>query len=194
MKKLRKTNTQTAAARRNSSNLVHIEARLTRKNEKLSGKAAKMQHKIAKKQRKVRMRQRAKTAPEDRLLNPGLSALLKTAAIIILVVALTRTGYSIYHLKQQEKEALALQKELKLHEKELENLVSVKDTPEYVEQQARNVLHMIKPGEILYIPDPNAQVKNQKEAQTVSGPALVTAKPSSGSTSQEESVNSILTE
>lgn len=174
---MRPTNKQQAAARRNNSNIVNVEARINRKNEKNNERQIKLNQKAEKKERANRKKAKAKMPDEDKLLHPKLTRFLKVTAVLILAVLLVRFGLNIYDLKKQEREALAAREALKLQEVELEKYVSLKDTPDYLEQQARNILHMILPGEILYIPDPDAAQKNR---QNTSGEAIIEAKPSSG--------------
>ncbi len=71
---------------------------------------------------------------------------------IFLMVVLVRTGADIYVLKKQQAEAVSQRTVLEEQVAELKEQVENMNTPEYVEQQARDLLHMIMPGEILYIP------------------------------------------
>lgn len=58
---------------------------------------------------------------------------------------------SIVDLKMQENKAIALQEQLKNEKTNLQRELTLINTPEYIEQQARKQLKMIKPGELLYV-------------------------------------------
>ena len=76
--------------------------------------------------------------------------------ITILIVALfgTFTVRSVQRMVALTRERAMVQAQLEELEKrrsELENELLMVNSDEYVEQQARSQLHMIKPGEVLYI-------------------------------------------
>jgi cell division protein FtsB len=58
---------------------------------------------------------------------------------------------NVVTLKMEERELLQQQRELEARKAELEEELTQVDETDYIEQQAREQLHMIKPGEILYL-------------------------------------------
>lgn len=80
---------------------------------------------------------------------------------VIFLVIITVIGMSAYNmitLKMQEADLKAEQAQLMKKKERLEYDLSQMNSAEYVEQQARQMLKMIKPGEILYIlPDHTTQ-------------------------------------
>jgi cell division protein DivIC len=81
------------------------------------------------------------------------------AVIILLIAVLAIPVHRIVSLKIEENHLKAEQKELQQQKKELkEDLQKVND-PEYIEQQARKQLNLVKPGETLYVL-PNSEDKD----------------------------------
>ncbi len=86
-----------------------------------------------------------------------LSAKRRVRQLIILVVIgafLLAVGYSvhtIWRLKAEQKALLATQQELEQRKADLEQELENVEDLDYIEQQARERLHMVLPGEILYI-------------------------------------------
>jgi cell division protein DivIC len=68
-----------------------------------------------------------------------------------LLLFLGFSTFTIVTLKMQENQALALSEKLKNDKAKLQNELKLINTPEYLEQQARLQLKMIKPGELLYV-------------------------------------------
>ena len=80
----------------------------------------------------------------------------RTMLVLFLIVALfgTFTVRSVQRMVALTRERAMVQAQLEELEKrrsELENELLMVNSDEYVEQQARSQLHMIKPGEVLYI-------------------------------------------
>ena len=80
----------------------------------------------------------------------------RTMLVLFLIVALfgTFTVRSVQRIVALTRERAMVQAQLEELEKrrsELENELLMVNSDEYVEQQARSQLHMIKPGEVLYI-------------------------------------------
>ena len=80
----------------------------------------------------------------------------RTMLVLFLSVALfgTFTVRSVQRMVALTRERAMVQAQLEELEKrrsELENELLMVNSDEYVEQQARSQLHMIKPGEVLYI-------------------------------------------
>ncbi|MEI8216262.1 MAG: septum formation initiator family protein [Eubacteriales bacterium] len=70
---------------------------------------------------------------------------------LFILVFLGISMVSIVDLKMQENKAAALQEQLKAEKTKLQHELTLINTPEYIEQQARMQLKMIKPGELLYV-------------------------------------------
>lgn len=81
-----------------------------------------------------------------------------TAALLLVFF----TVQNIIGLKMEERELLQEQRELEARKAELEEELTRVDETDYIEQQAREQLHMIKPGEILYLL-PEHEEKTDKE-------------------------------
>lgn len=81
------------------------------------------------------------------------------SAIIIGMIALIgMTVYSVISQQMEYKKVIAEQEALKREKAKLEHELKQVDTLEYIEDQARSVLRMVKPGEILYIiPEPETE-------------------------------------
>ena len=80
----------------------------------------------------------------------------RTMLVLFLAVVLfgTITARSVQRMVSLTRERAMVQAQLEELEKrrsELENELLMVNSDEYVEQQARSQLHMIKPGEVLYI-------------------------------------------
>lgn len=78
----------------------------------------------------------------------------KFAVILgIIIVMLIGSWYvfKIYSLNKEYQETLAEKKNLEAEKQRLEEELENINTPEYIEQQARQQLKMIKPGEVMYI-------------------------------------------
>jgi cell division protein FtsB len=61
------------------------------------------------------------------------------------------SGLAVFDLKAEEKKANEELKAKKLEKERVEREFSVVTNPEYVENQARELLRMIKAGEMLYV-------------------------------------------
>ena len=72
-------------------------------------------------------------------------------ASFLLLIFLGFSMFSIVNLKMQENQAIALAQKLQNDKANLQNELKLINTPEYLEQQARLQLKMIKPGELLYV-------------------------------------------
>ena len=73
--------------------------------------------------------------------------LVLAAALLIVFF----TVQNVISLKMEERELLQQQRELEARKAELEEELTQVEEQDYIEQQAREQLHMIKPGEILYL-------------------------------------------
>ena len=83
----------------------------------------------------------------------------RTVYIVVIVVLLAITAWmarSVVELKMEQKELEAKQQQLEQRKEELKEKKKKINDKDYIEEQARQQLKMIKPGEILYVvPDEN---------------------------------------
>jgi cell division protein DivIC len=70
---------------------------------------------------------------------------------LVIVGIIVVSAFSIINLKLTEARTIREQQDLMEQKARLERIYSQVNSPEYIEQQARQQLKMIKPGEILYI-------------------------------------------
>lgn len=73
------------------------------------------------------------------------------AVIFVILVAVGVTVRGLVVLKLEQRELLSRQRELEQRKEELQQELSTVEDIDYIEQQARQQLHMIKPDEILYV-------------------------------------------
>lgn len=75
------------------------------------------------------------------------------AAIILAIVAVIGISvYNIITLKQEQKEILKQQQELKDQKAELQEELDQLTNSQYIEEQARTQLRLVLPGEKIYVP------------------------------------------
>ena len=88
----------------------------------------------------------------------------RMAYIFVIVLLLAVTAWmarSIVELKAEQRDLEAKQQELEQRKEELKEEQKKMNSDEYVEEQARQQLKMIKPGEILYVlPDDGSQTND----------------------------------
>lgn len=120
----------------------------------------KMQNQEEYKNSDVPMQERRKPRKKIRI-NHGRMAM--TVIVVLLIAVLGMSVKNIFVL-QAEKRALTAEKEALLLEKESlqDELKNVSDT-DYIEEQARIQLKLIKPGEILYILENDKDKEDDKE-------------------------------
>lgn len=120
------------------------------------------QNQRAEERREAEVRQTAGKKPVKKVrVNGGRMVL--TIIVVVLVLALLMSVKGIFTLRAEQK-ALKEQNEALLLEKESlkDELENVSDK-EYIEEQARIQLKLIKPGEILYILDDDKEKEEDKE-------------------------------
>lgn len=84
--------------------------------------------------------------------------------VVIVAIVLTYFGSRILTITNEKKELLKKQEQLTEQKAELENQVENMESLDYVEQQARKKLHLVMPGEILYVlPEDEEAEKEAKE-------------------------------
>lgn len=80
--------------------------------------------------------------------------------LLVLVVILAVSSFSVYNLISQKaalNEAKAKQEQLQKEKEKLQQELTQVNSDEYVEQQARKQLNMIKPGELLFVVDSDGE-------------------------------------
>lgn len=105
-------------------------------------KASKAENKEEKRD-KVTSKRRSSRAAKRRLIY--------TTIIILIIVVVGASGLNIYNVIKEEKQIKEEQAALINQKEKLQYQLDQVDSLEYIEQQARQLLRMIKPGEILYI-------------------------------------------
>ena len=131
--------------KKNEGNIIDIgEAREKRRQ--------KREHELNKKNKRVTKPKRIKEkrSKGEIVRNNRIRYLIFFCSLFILFF-LGVSMVSIVDLKMQENKAVALQEQLKNEKTNLQHELTLINTPEYIEQQARMQLKMIKPGELLYV-------------------------------------------
>lgn len=102
-------------------------------------------------------RNKKKKKKEKKPLSPRRKQQIKRRLTVFLVVAaflLLTVGFSFYKivsLKVEESKLQQEQEELKEERDALQQEMKDVKSPEYIEKQAREQLHLLLPGEILYM-------------------------------------------
>ena len=92
-------------------------------------------------------------------INRGRMAL--TAIVLLLIVGLGMSVKNIFDLRAEQKALEEENKALVVEKKSLQEELKNIDDYDYIEEQARIQLKLIKPGEILYILDDNETEKDK---------------------------------
>jgi cell division protein FtsB len=140
---------------KNSSQIIDInEARQLRKQKRED--AAEKKYKVRKTKSVVTQRQAGKKARRR---------MVYFVIFLVILGIIAASVINIISLKLTEAKTLKEQQALLDQRTRLEKIYSQVNSPEYIEQQARQQLKMIKPGEILYV----LPEENQKKKTTGSG-------------------------
>lgn len=133
---------------KNSSQVIDIEeARQSRKQKRED--AAEKKYRVRKTKSVVTQRQAGKKARRR---------MVYFVIFLIIIGIIAVSAFNIINLKLIEARTMKEQQALMQQKEKLEKVYSQVNSPEYIEQQARQQLKMIKPGEILYIlPDKNKE-------------------------------------
>lgn len=126
---------------KNSSQVIDIEeARQLRKRKR--EEAAEKKYKVQKSKSVITQRQAGKKARRRMVY-----------LVIFLAIAgvIAASAFNIISLKLTEARTMKEQQALLEQKARLERIYSQVNSPEYIEQQARQQLKMIRPGEILYV-------------------------------------------
>lgn len=126
---------------KNGSQVISIEeARRSRKRKR--EQAAVKKYKMKKPKSVVTQRQAVKKARRR---------MVYLFIFLFVICVIGASVFNIISLKLTEAKTLKEQQDLLQQRAKLEKVYSQVDSPEYIEQQARQQLRMIKPGEILFI-------------------------------------------
>ena len=102
------------------------------------------------------------------------------ALVLVLALAAAFTARAVQKMVSLQQERVRVQAQLDALEKrrsELENELLMVNSDEYVEQQARSQLHMIKPGEVLYIVPSSTEYTAPEPEEPSDGTSPEGAKP-----------------
>ena len=120
--------------------------------------------------RRKKLEDRAKVkddpAKEKRVKSNRRTMLFLLIAVVIVGTVTVRSVQRMISLTRERAMVQAQLEELEKRRSELENELLMVNSDEYVEQQARSQLHMIKPGEVLYIvPSSTEYTQAEPEAE-----------------------------
>lgn len=140
---------------KNNSRVIDInEARQRRKQKR--EEAAEKKYKVRKKKSVLTQRQAGKKARRR---------MVYFVIFLAILGIIAASAINIISLRLTEAKTMKENQELLEQRTRLERIYSQVNSPEYIEQQARQQLKMIKPGEILYV----LPEKNQKKKTTGGG-------------------------
>jgi len=74
-----------------------------------------------------------------------------SVVLVLLLVIFGNLLVKLARLSESRQEAMDKLEQLQTKVEELEDTLELVTSPEYIEQQAREQLHMIKEGEVLYV-------------------------------------------
>ena len=126
---------------KNNSQVIDIEvARQSRKQKR--EEAADKKYKVRKSKSVITERQAGKKARRR---------MVYFVVFLFIIGLVTVSAFQIITLKLTEASTMKEQQDLLNQKARLESVYSQVNSPEYIEQQARQQLKMIRPGEILYV-------------------------------------------
>lgn len=104
-------------------------------------------------EKKVKKEKRSilKRREKEEKNSPKVQRVLTTVFIVLLVLVVVRGGVTFFDLKGQQNEVEEKYETMQQEKKELQATLKYINTPEYVEQAARDMLKMVMPGEVLYV-------------------------------------------
>ena len=104
-----------------------------------------------------------KEAPSQRKAAKKKRRLLIYAAVIVLVVAaISVSAVEIISLEKEKAQLATEQAELKKELEAAKDELANTDDPDYIEQQVREKLNMVYPGEIIYVsPDEENKIDDK---------------------------------
>lgn len=134
-----------------------------RNNEVIDFDEAREKRRRARVEKAERVYQAQKSAPSQRRAAKHRRRLLIYAAVIILVVAaVSVSAIEIISLEKEKARLVAEQAELQNELEAAKDELANTDDPDYIEQQVREKLNMVYPGEILYVsPDEENKIDDE---------------------------------
>ncbi len=122
------------------------------------------------KQKSNKVKPEPKPAPSKR--KQKLRRKRRRIVAFVLLILLVMVGISVgkvIMVKKHQNQVLQENKSLKETKKELETELDNVNNPEYIEEQARRQLNLMKPGEVVYIvPEKNDESEKKETGQTES--------------------------
>lgn len=106
----------------------------------------------------------AKAAPRKKKIRINRGRIALTVIVLVLIAVVGMSVKNVFDLRAEQKELMETKKELASEKAALqEELKNINDL-DYIEEQARIQLRLIKPGEILYIlDDEDEEQSNDKD-------------------------------
>lgn len=134
-----------------------------RNNEVIDFDQAREKRRRARAEKAERVYQARKEAPSQRKAAKKRRRLLIYAAVIVLVVAaISVSAVEIISLEKEKAQLATEQAELKKELEAAKDELANTDDPDYIEQQVREKLNMVYPGEIIYVsPDEENKIDDK---------------------------------
>ena len=134
-----------------------------RNNEVIDFDQAREKRRRARAEKAERVYQARKEAPSQRKAAKKKRRLLIYAAVIVLVVAaISVSAVEIIPLEKEKAQLATEQAELKKELEAAKDELANTDDPDYIEQQVREKLNMVYPGEIIYVsPDEENKIDDK---------------------------------
>ena len=134
-----------------------------RNNEVIDFDRAREKRRRARAEKAERVYQARKEAPSQRKAAKKKRRLLIYAAVIVLVVAaISVSAVEIISLEKEKAQLATEQAELKKELEAAKDELANTDDPDYIEQQVRENLNMVYPGEIIYVsPDEENKIDDK---------------------------------
>ena len=134
-----------------------------RNNEVIDFDQAREKRRRARAEKAERVYQARKEAPSQRKAAKKKRRLLIYAAVIVLVVAaISVSAVEIISLEKEKAQLATEQAELKKELEAARDELANTDDPDYIEQQVREKLNMVYPGEIIYVsPDEENKIDDK---------------------------------
>lgn len=134
-----------------------------RNNEVIDFDQAREKRRKARAEKAERVYQARKEAPSQRKAAKKRRRLLIYAAVIVLVVAaISVSAVEIISLEKEKAQLATEQAELKKELEAAKDELANTDDPDYIEQQVREKLNMVYPGEIIYVsPDEENKIDDK---------------------------------
>ena len=134
-----------------------------RNNKVIDFDRAREKRRRARAEKAERVYQARKEAPSQRKAAKKKRRLLIYAAVIVLVVAaISVSAVEIISLEKEKAQLATEQAELKKELEAAKDELANTDDPDYIEQQVREKLNMVYPGEIIYVsPDEENKIDDK---------------------------------